>query len=111
PQDAITRAEAANGLRPGQWWILDTWSWALAKAGRYEEALRRLDEAQQLRPDVPVLSYHRGVILSDQGDAVGAVVALNRALKTSSEFPEAPAARALLEKLTQTSGKSPEAPR
>jgi putative PEP-CTERM system TPR-repeat lipoprotein len=111
PEDAIARAEAANDLRPGQWWILDTWSWALAKAGRYEEALRRLDEAQQLRPDVPVLDYHRGVILSDQGDAVGAVVALNRALKTSSEFAEAPAARALLDKLKDSAGTAAAGPK
>ena len=110
PQEAVTRAEAANRLKPGQWWILDTWSWALAKAGRYDEALRRLDEAQQLRPDVPVLSYHRGVILSEQGDAVGAVVALNRALKTSSDFAEASAARALLDKLKGSSATPATAP-
>jgi len=101
PTEAIARAEAANALRPQQWWILDTWSWALAKAGRDEEALRRLDEAQKLRPDAAVLYYHQGAILADHGDAVGAVVALNRALKISSEFPEAPAARSLLETLKQ----------
>jgi len=101
PEEAIARAEAANTLQPQQWWILDTWSWALAKAGRDEEALRRLEEAQKLHPDAAVLYYHQGAILADQGDAVGAVVALNRALKISSEFPEAPAARSLLEKLKQ----------
>jgi tetratricopeptide (TPR) repeat protein len=101
PEEAVSRAEAANELRPQQWWILDTLSWALAKAGRQEEALRRLDEAQKLRPDAAVLYYHQGAILADHGDTVGAVVALNRALKISSEFPEAPAARSLLEKLKQ----------
>ncbi len=97
--EAVARAAEANRLQPDQWWLLDTWAWALGKAGDPDQALRRLSVALAERPDNPTLHYHRAVLLSARGDRVGAVVEAKRALEITSEFPEAKQTRTLLARL------------
>ena len=97
--EAVTHAQEANRLKPDQWWLLDTWAWALGKAGEAEQGLRRVDQALAQRPDSPTLHYHRAVLLDARGDRVGAVVEAKRALEITSEFPEVEAVRTLLARL------------
>jgi len=97
--EAVARAAEANRLKPDQWWLLDTWAWALGKAGDPDQGLRRLTVALAQRPDNPTLHYHRAVLLSARGDRVGAVVEAKRALEITPEFPDAEATRTLLARL------------
>jgi len=99
PEEAVTRAAEANRLKPNQWWLLDTWAWALGKAGKVDPALRKIEQALAQRPDNPTLHYHRAVLLEARGDRVGAVVAAKRALEITPEFPEAKETHALLARL------------
>ncbi|MCD4709304.1 MAG: hypothetical protein K8R52_00520 [Bacteroidales bacterium] len=49
PEEGLELAEKAMRMVPDQFHILDTWGWGLYKLGRYEEALKALNKAWELR--------------------------------------------------------------
>jgi tetratricopeptide (TPR) repeat protein len=60
PQEALTYARKALDMQPGNADILDTYGWALQRAGRSGEALPFLHQAYALKPEMYCIHYHLG---------------------------------------------------
>jgi tetratricopeptide (TPR) repeat protein len=100
PQAALTMARAAYERRPSIRGA-DTLAWALYRAGRYQEARLRADEALRLGTQDALMLYHAGMIARAQGDDARARELLDRALALNPAFSPlyAPQARAALAEL------------
>jgi len=57
-------------------------------AGKYQEAIARLDETRLLREDDPAVLYNRALIAYKLGDKPAAVATLDRAVDTVGSGPE-----------------------
>lgn len=60
--DALRFAEQARAARPDDPDVLDTYGWALQRAGRSGEALPILQRARARNPDIYAVDYHLGVV-------------------------------------------------
>ena len=60
PSVAVQYAERALRMQPDNPDILDTYGWALHRAGRSAEGLRPLQEAFRRKPDIFCIHYHLG---------------------------------------------------
>jgi Flp pilus assembly protein TadD len=101
PLAALPFARHAREVFPDSAGPAATLGWALLLAGHTDEAVAPLAEAARLAPDDPQLRYRLARAQTAFGartDARNNVVA---ALQLNPNFPEAPAARALLMELTQ----------
>jgi tetratricopeptide (TPR) repeat protein len=100
PAATVARARAAHERRPSIY-AADALSWALFRAGQYDEAARYSDEALRLGTRDASLHYHAGMIARARGDAAVARAHLEAALAINPYFSplRAPLARAALEAL------------
>ena len=55
-------AERALARRPTDPDVLDTYGWALHRAGRHGEAFRYLQRAYDAKPDMYCIHYHLGAV-------------------------------------------------
>ncbi len=80
----------------------DALAWALYKAGRYDEARTRADEALRLGTPYGQFLFHAGMIAKAQGDIDGARSYLSRAVESDPYFSPlyGPAAAEALRDLT-----------
>jgi len=62
PQQAVDFAWRALEMAPDNADYLDTYGWALYKAGRYQEALEPLRKAYRKKPDMYCIHYHLGAV-------------------------------------------------
>ena len=72
PNDAVVHAQQALRMQPDNPDFLDTYGWALHKAGRSREALAPLLRAYVAKPDMYCIHYHLGEVylaLSDREKA------------------------------------------
>ena len=101
PAEALAHARAAYEARPGSIRAADVLSWALYKAGSYEEALQRSREALRLGTQDPLLLFHAGMINYAAGDHQAARDDLSQAVQINPNFSivYAGEARATLEAL------------
>ena len=60
PKEAVAYGRAALDRQPGNPDILDTYGWALHRAGRSREALPYLEQAYEKKPDMYCIHYHLG---------------------------------------------------
>lgn len=93
--EALSLAMRAFRLEPGNPGIMDTLGYALLKNGRHEDGRKVLEKAASLLPNNPSVQYHLGMAYKQAGNKPQAVQALKKSL-TLGAFPEADAARALL---------------
>ncbi len=95
---ALELARQAHAAAPDNPNIEDTLGWILVDQGEVFEGRELLRSSARARPDDPSVQYHLAVAHHKSGDAGAARRALERALSLGN-FPEARAARELLESL------------
>jgi|GEM_PF-1848068 len=93
---AMSLAERAYALQPGNASILDTMGWIYFHQGDYENALLKIEEANRVTPNRPAILYHLGAIYHATEKFAEAKRFLKKALELSSHFEGADEARRLL---------------
>ena len=83
---ALAQAQTAYQARPGSIRAADVLSWALYKAGRYDEAAVYSREALLLGTQDPLLLFHAGMISHESGDDDDARGYLSSALELNPRF-------------------------
>lgn len=96
---AVTTAERALKLAPDNPAVQDTLGWILVEQGQTGRGLELLSKAAAKAPGIATIRYHHAVALARSGDKASARKTLERLLAEIPRFPEADAARALLDKL------------
>jgi len=97
-EEALPLAERAYQKAPGSAVVADTLGWLASHQGDLERAATLIRQAVGMNPDDPTIRYHLGAVLAKAGKKVEAVKELQRALATP-DFPEAEAARGILQAL------------
>lgn len=96
---ALPHAERALDLAPGNAGVLDTVGSVLLDLKQIKRAVRLLRRASESVPKNGEIKFHLARALVEQGDNDEARRLLGEVLSGASEFPERPAAKALLDKL------------
>lgn len=81
----LARARAAYGERPSVA-AADVYAWTLYRAGRFDEARARAEEALRLGTQDPLFLFHAGMIANAQGDSAAARGYLQAATDLNSQF-------------------------
>ncbi len=81
----------------------DTLGWIMVGQGDAKSAVRLLEQSSQQRPDDPALKYHLAVALNSTGRKEEAVKLLQPLVSRPDAFADRPAARKLLQALTNKS--------
>ncbi len=89
-QDALNYIARALEIRPGDYYILDSYGWVLYRLGRHEEAITNLRRALDASPDSEIAA-HLGEVLWVSGNQQAARDVWKRALDV------APKAKVLIE--------------
>lgn len=97
--DLLPLARKAAELAPGDAEIADTLGWVLAECGRTEEAVHVMEGVLRKLPDHPSAGYHYALACARHGRPELAAKKLREILAAGKPFPEAEAARALLERI------------
>jgi len=84
--EALAQARAIYGKQPGSIRTADTLSWALYKAGRYDEASVYSKEALRLGTRDPLLLFHSGMIAFELGDFAASRERLQQAIDLNPRF-------------------------
>jgi tetratricopeptide (TPR) repeat protein len=92
---AVEWGRRAYELEPENPDILDTYGWALVRAGRASEALPLLEEAYARRPRIYCIHYHLGLAYQAVGRDDDAVIHLERQAALTGTTEAVLAARAL----------------
>jgi putative PEP-CTERM system TPR-repeat lipoprotein len=104
PKQALAYAERAIALSPGSASVLDTLAVAQLKNNNVDDARRNIDRALSIDPKNADMRFHEAMIRTAEGDASGAVFALNSLLGKGSQFSERAEAEAFLKKLKANEG-------
>lgn len=99
PVRAVGFAEQSLAMRPGDPDTLDTYGWALHRAGRHAEALRALGEALRLKPGIYCVHYHLAMTYLALGRREDGIRHLRLQLETNPRTDEARLAARELERL------------
>jgi tetratricopeptide (TPR) repeat protein len=67
PRAAVSFAERSLAMRPGNADTLDTYGWALYRAGRVPDAVRPLEQALEANPSIYCIHYHLAMVYLDLG--------------------------------------------
>lgn len=100
---AVEYAERALVIRPGDANTLDTYGWALHRAGRSKDAIAPLSEALRQDPQMYCIHYHLGAAYLGLGDLQAARRHLQRQVQEQPHTKEAERATALLQRLADRS--------
>ena len=100
PERAVELAEADVSQRSDPFG-LDTYAWALYRAGRVEEARSQIDKVLAVGLREPQILYHSGLIALAEGNEEQARLELSEALDNAPMFHplQAPHAKSVLESL------------
>ena len=96
---AITTAKQAYELAPQRPEMVDTYGWALIRAGRVQEGLPLLQQAYVMAPQHPEISFHVGAALAKAGRGAEARPILERVQREHPGTPSAKEAEAVLKEL------------
>jgi Flp pilus assembly protein TadD len=96
---AITTAKQAYELAPQRPEMVDTYGWALVRAGRVQEGLPLLQQAYVMAPQHPEISFHVGAALAKAGRGAEARPILERVQREHPGTALAKEAEALLKGL------------
>lgn len=97
---AVTYAEQAYKLQPGNASVLDTYGWALSQTGQAAKGVTFLQQALSKAPDSGDIQYHYAAALAANGDKTRAQLELNELLKRSKKFSMEAEAKTLLQQLS-----------
>jgi Tfp pilus assembly protein PilF len=110
-QSALGRRDSAEvsyrlalSIDPTDSWSMNNLGLLLIDEGRYEEALKPLAHAVELRPEAPAFANNLGVALERTGHAGSAVIAYQSALAADSTYAKAQ------KSLARVTGKTDETP-
>lgn len=95
-RSGLALAERAHRLAPRNAQVLDTWGWALHRAGRSRDAVAPLAEAAQRMPGSASVRYHLGAARWAAGEREQARKDLDASLELAPRSTWAPEARRLL---------------
>jgi tetratricopeptide (TPR) repeat protein len=98
PKKALSLAEKAQRLRPGEPGIMDTLGWILVNQGETQRGLDLLRDADRLAKDQPEIRYHYAVALLKSGRKEEGRRELERLVALGKDFPGLNDAKALLKK-------------
>ena len=100
PERAVELAEVDVSQRSNPFG-LDTYAWALYRAGRFEEARSQIDKVLDVGLREPQILYHSGLIALAEGNEDQARLELSEALDNAPMFHplQAPHAKSVLESL------------
>lgn len=96
---AIATAKRAYELAPQRPEMVDTYGWALVRAGRVQEGLPLLQQAYVMAPQHPEISFHVGAALAKAGRGVEARPILERVQREHPGTPSAKEAEAVLKEI------------
>ena len=82
--EAYALIKRAHALKPNDHYVVDSLGWVLYRLGRYDEAVKYLRRAMELKAD-PEVAAHLGEVLWVMGDKVGARDVWNAALEAKPE--------------------------
>jgi tetratricopeptide (TPR) repeat protein len=97
---AVEYAKRSLEMRPGDADTLDTYGWALHRAGRSKDAIAPLLAALQKDPRIYCIHYHLGAAYLGSGNVQAARVHLQRQIEDQPHTKEAGHAAALLQGLS-----------
>ncbi len=103
---ALEWARKAVELEPRNFGFLDTLAAVQLATGDAEAALRSIQQAQKLAPQLPYLKYRQGLALEKLGQTAQAAQAYQEALKSGAKFEGAEDAKKRLAALGKAGGKS-----
>jgi tetratricopeptide (TPR) repeat protein len=84
--EALTQAQMIYARQPGSVRAADALSWALYKAGRYDEAAVYSKEALRLGTEDPLLHFHAGMIAHGIGDLAASRELLQQVIDQNPRF-------------------------
>jgi putative PEP-CTERM system TPR-repeat lipoprotein len=96
---ALETAEQALKLAPENPAVRDTLGWILVEQGQAPRGLELLNKALAQAPKAAAVRYHHAVALARTGKRIEAREELEKLLRDVPKFPEADAARAVLQNL------------
>lgn len=96
---ALATAERAQRLAPDNPGVLDTYGWALLKAGQAKQAAKVLQKAVNNAPASPEIRYHYSVALLQSGDKTRARRELEALIGSGKPFPQLREAQDLLQRI------------
>jgi tetratricopeptide (TPR) repeat protein len=83
PQKAIEYAKLAMDKLPGNPNVMDTYAWALVRAGRYPEAIDMLERAIGMAPPSAIFYYHLGFAYEQAGRTSDARTSYEKGLEAA----------------------------
>ncbi|PQP32769.1 hypothetical protein C6A36_02725, partial [Desulfobacteraceae bacterium SEEP-SAG10] len=83
---ALTLANRAQELRPGEPAVLDTLGWIYYHLGDLNQAMDFIEKALAGQPESPIFNYHMGVVLYKSGRTIEAGEKLKKALEGDERF-------------------------
>lgn len=104
--EALKYALKGISVNPEDAEMKDALGWVYFKLGKYEEAVGAYSGMTENGGRNPIFYYHLGLALQKLDDLDGARAAFEKALDISEEFPDAPEARRMLDKLSEA-GRHP----
>jgi len=96
---ALPVAEEALKLKPDNPAVLDTLGWILVEENQVDRGIKLLQQALVHSPDATETQFHLAAAFARAGDHARASRELERLLASGRDFPQKPAARALLQQL------------
>jgi Flp pilus assembly protein TadD len=96
---AVATAKRAYELAPQRPEMVDTYGWALVRAGRLQEGLPLLQQAYVMAPQHPEIAFHVGSALFKAGRGGEARPILERVVRDHPGSPSATEAEALLKQI------------
>jgi tetratricopeptide (TPR) repeat protein len=98
-EEALSLAEKAKELNPGDGNVLDTLGLIYYLNQMYDKAIISLESAKVSLPDDPTIRYHLGMAYYKKGSKEKALSELNRALEIDRNFPKAAEIRQTVKEL------------
>jgi len=87
--EALEWAQKAVALAPSVSAFQDTLGWIYRLRGDLDKAADTLSLAAGIKPEIPDVYYHLGIVESERGNTQNAITALTRALELDEHFADA----------------------
>ena len=106
-QEAEDFARKAAGLEPKDGYILDTLGWVLFKQGKVNEAIKYLETAHKVAPQVAIISEHLGDVYVNQAMIEKARQMYKKAIESETEKDKVDTLQSKITSLDPDAQRSP----